>query len=306
MILARPAAQTGRIWALQRGLAGVRPADFAALGDDDSPLVNDVDAGDETTSFLWFLTPPLVDGTNGGTTTVNDQGGYRNEGGTAGSFTQGYGWSAVRADGSIAEQTGTISIGSGSTATVSGAGAIASGEAFGTAALVRQALASVAAAGGIASGEAFGTAVLARQALAAVAGAGGIASGETFGSAAVSAGGVYSVGGAGGIASGEAFGLPVLTRTGGSMASISAAGGIASGEAFGTASLVRFGSAQVSAAGGIPSTTAFGLAVLTGNGFPPAQFVDPAVLGPRAVARPRIGTTYRVRRSTIEPTKIKG
>jgi len=73
--------------------------------------------------------------------------------------------------------------------------------------------ATVTDAGGIASGEAFGTAAVSSSTLASVTGAGGIASEEAFGTAAVSSNLTSSVSGAGGIASSEAFGSPAFSPT---------------------------------------------------------------------------------------------
>jgi hypothetical protein len=72
---------------------------------------------------------------------------------------------------------------------------------------------SITGAGGIASGEAFGTAAVSTGSAANFSGAGGIASGEAFGSAVVSTNLVSNVSGAGGIASGEAFGSPAVSPT---------------------------------------------------------------------------------------------
>lgn len=138
-----------------------------------------------------------------------------------------------------------------------GPGAVSTGEAFGAAAL-RRLLAAV----GVASGEQFGTPRLVRWV-----GPGGTASLEAFGRPTI-LGGIQgiSVTGAGAIGSLEAFGTPALRR-------ILAAAAIGSGEAFGTAKTVRFlGPAGVAsaqslgspkllrrlAAAGVASAEAFG------------------------------------------------
>ena len=126
-------------------------------------------------------------------------------------------------------------------------------------------LASVSGAGGIASGEAFGVPTVTGTAPYAVSGAGGIASGEAFGVPIVAAGGVYPIVDAGGIASGEAFGVPTVTSLG--VYSVSGAGGIASGEAFGVPTVSADGIASVSDAGGIGTGEAFGVPTLAGS-FP--------------------------------------
>ena len=73
------------------GLSGVKPVDFAALGDFPSPLADDPNLGDSPDDeYLWCLLPPLIDSTSGGTTTVNDQGGYAHDGAADGTYVQGY------------------------------------------------------------------------------------------------------------------------------------------------------------------------------------------------------------------------
>lgn len=76
--------------------------------------------------------------------------------------------------------------GAAATATITGAGDIASEEAFGTATVTTGA--QVTGAGDIASGEEFGTATVSGSTAAAITGAGGIASGEAFGTAFVTTG----------------------------------------------------------------------------------------------------------------------
>lgn len=110
MILARAAGATGRIWAARRGLHGARPAQFPTGGDFPSPLANDVDAGDETSQFLWFLKPTLIDGASGGVTATTPEGGYDHSGAANGTYIQNYGFAKVKADGTAVEESSTITV----------------------------------------------------------------------------------------------------------------------------------------------------------------------------------------------------
>lgn len=145
---------------------------------------------------------------------------------------------------------------------VSGAGAIASAEAFGTAQLNFTLLAS-----GIASAEAFGTLGASFQVPLT-----GIPSGEAFGTAKLN----FTLAPSG-IASGEAFGTPSVVKTIAASGIVTAeafgaptvlptytitAAGIASSEAFGAAAVVQPLLPQTLLPGGIASAEAFGAAVV--------------------------------------------
>lgn len=140
----------------------------------------------------------------------------------------------------------------GGTATVTGAGNIASAEAFGTAVLSPRF--AVSGAGGIASAEAFGTAVLTNRATVSP---GGVASAEAFGTAVITWRTLVSPGG---ITSGEAFGTAVVTSD--SSRLINGAGGITSAEAFGTAVVTW---RTLVSPSGIASGEAFGSATVTSD-----------------------------------------
>lgn len=102
---------------LKFGLAGVLPANFATGGDFDSPLVNDaVSPDDDNTEFLWALLTPLIDGTSGGTTDVDDLGFYGHVGGADGTYLQDYRVLKMPPTGAVPaaeEATITVNIGSG-------------------------------------------------------------------------------------------------------------------------------------------------------------------------------------------------
>lgn len=95
------------------GTHGITPAQIS-LGDADSPLLNDIDAGDDSTELIWVLTTPLV---SSGTTTATDHGGYTLAGAADGTHVQGYRLLALLADGT--DYSGTASI-----TTVVGAGGV--------------------------------------------------------------------------------------------------------------------------------------------------------------------------------------
>lgn len=135
--------------------------------------------------------------------------------------------------------------------TITGAGNIASAEAFGSATVVPGVVTVTPT--GIASAEAFGTAQINQT----ISGAGNIASAEAFGSSTVVPG-VVAITGAGDIASAEAFGDAAVSA-GGSF--ITGAGDIASAEAFGSATVLP-GAVTIIGAGGIVSAEAFGSAAL--------------------------------------------
>ncbi len=154
--------------------------------------------------------------------------------------------------------------------TISGAGNIATGEAFGNG---HQAKLTVSSAGAIASGEALGTTAKLNQT---IAGTGGIVSSEALGVPSLRY--PQTVSGAGGIASAEAPGSPKINQsiaTAGNISSGEASGSpkinlsvaalsIPSGEVFGTPSLDLF----ITAAGAITSGEAIGAHTITQAGGP--------------------------------------
>ncbi|MCI0430771.1 MAG: hypothetical protein L0210_09565 [Rhodospirillales bacterium] len=163
--------------------------------------------------------------------------------------------------------------------TISGAGGIATAEAFGSGKVNLSAAPSA-----IVSAEAFGAAKLNLAA----AGAGNIASAEAFGSGKVNLAATPSaiasaeafgtaklnlaLTGAGAIASAEALGTPIVSTPGGAQ-TLSGAGGIASAEAFGTAAI----SAAQAAAGAGP---AIGPRIIfVSSRAPQAQALGPAGIG---------------------------
>lgn len=132
---------------------------------------------------------------------------------------------------------------------ISGAGAVASGEAIGSHTLTPGAV--TVSPGGVAGAEAFGAARLDLN----VTGAGAVASGEAVGAHTLTPGAVTVS--PGGIASGEAVGNPLIGQ------GVAGAGGIASGEAFGLATITP-GPVTVSPSG-VTSGEAFGQATLSGG-----------------------------------------
>lgn len=64
------------------GRFGVRPADFASLGDFANPFANDVDPGDETTEFVGVVTS--LPGS--GTVVFDDDGGFQHTGAADGTY----------------------------------------------------------------------------------------------------------------------------------------------------------------------------------------------------------------------------
>lgn len=93
---------------------GILPAQISLAGDEDSPLLNDVDPGDTTTEFLWALLPPLV---ATGSTQVNDRGGYALLDAADGTWAQPYRFLAMPSTGSavvdeseIVTQVGAVGV----------------------------------------------------------------------------------------------------------------------------------------------------------------------------------------------------
>lgn len=69
------------------GRYGVRPAEFASSGSFSSPLLDDVDPGDDNTEFLWVIRSPLP---SSGVLTADDDGGMSHTGAADGSYTTSY------------------------------------------------------------------------------------------------------------------------------------------------------------------------------------------------------------------------
>jgi len=128
---------------------------------------------------------------------------------------------------------GTIPSSGAVTATISGAGGIASGEGFGNPAVAM--VASILAAGAIGSDAGVGSPVVTTGAVATISSAGGIASASAVGTPAISTGSVAAVGAAGAISSAEGFGSATVGTL--ATASVSTAGGIGSAAAFGSPSV---------------------------------------------------------------------
>ena len=143
-----------------------------------------------------------------------------------------------------AESFGTLA----TSFTLSGAGNIATAESFGT----DQLNLTLPAVGGLASEEAFGT----LSANLSVSGAGAIDTAEAFGAAAIT--GVQSIAAAGDIATGEAFGTLAASFT------VSGAGAITTEEVFGAGQL----NLEISGLGNIASAEAFGTAAVGGTSAP--------------------------------------
>jgi hypothetical protein len=87
------------------GAHGITPAQIVALGDEPSPLLNDIDAGDESTTLVWVLLPPLP---ASGTTDADDLGYYALTGAADGTYTQNYRVLALTAGGTAAASESTI------------------------------------------------------------------------------------------------------------------------------------------------------------------------------------------------------
>lgn len=85
---------------------GITPAQISLAGDEDSPLLNDVDPGDTTTEFLWTLLPPLV---ASGQTQVTDLGGYALIGAADATWNQSYRLFAMPATGPTVVDESVIS-----------------------------------------------------------------------------------------------------------------------------------------------------------------------------------------------------
>jgi hypothetical protein len=84
---------------------GITPAQISTAGNADSPLLNDVDPGDDATQFIWALLPPLI---STGTTRVDDLGGYALEAPSAGIWSQAYRLLAMPATGAAVVDEATI------------------------------------------------------------------------------------------------------------------------------------------------------------------------------------------------------
>lgn len=96
---------------LNFGRAGVRAADIAVGGDEDSPLYNDFTYPDDNEVIaLWALLTPLLDATSNGATTVDDQGGYAHVGPDDGSWEQDYRLLWMPPTGATGAADGTITI----------------------------------------------------------------------------------------------------------------------------------------------------------------------------------------------------
>lgn len=78
---------TGRVILSSTGRFGVRPDEFAALGDFASPLDACVDPGDENTEFAWVIRSLP----SSGTLAANDDGGMSHTGAADGSYTIPFG-----------------------------------------------------------------------------------------------------------------------------------------------------------------------------------------------------------------------
>ena len=87
------------------GTHGIRPADIVALGGEDSPLLNDIDPGDDTTTLFWVLLEPLP---ASGTTEADDLGYYALLGAADGTYTQDYRVLSLTAGGTAAASESTI------------------------------------------------------------------------------------------------------------------------------------------------------------------------------------------------------
>lgn len=77
---------TGRT-VLGNGRFGYRPDEFASLGADDPPLLDDVDPGDEDTEFVWVIRALP----SSGTLVANDDGGMSHTGAADGTYVTAYG-----------------------------------------------------------------------------------------------------------------------------------------------------------------------------------------------------------------------
>jgi hypothetical protein len=87
------------------GAHGITPAQIVTGGNASSPLLNDVDPGDDSTELLWRLEPAYV---TAGTTSVTDAGIYQLAGAPDGTYTQPYRLFALPATG--APSTGLANI----------------------------------------------------------------------------------------------------------------------------------------------------------------------------------------------------
>lgn len=84
---------------------GITPTQISLAGNEDSPLLNDVDPGDDLLRMIWVLLPPLV---ATGTTLVDDAGGYALLSPGTGVWPQDYRLLAMPATGAPVVQTATI------------------------------------------------------------------------------------------------------------------------------------------------------------------------------------------------------
>ena len=170
------------------GHFGVLPAAMPTAGDG-SPLLDDVDPGDEATEFVWVLKAPLP---SSGTVAANDDGGFSHVGAADGGYTTLYDlytWApggpiVAEGEGSVVTSFGSVSTASG--ATLTAASSVIAGNASGSTgatAAGQELTAAAAIISGAASGQIGATAdgVTLAAAASLVAGA---ASGSTAGAAA--------------------------------------------------------------------------------------------------------------------------
>lgn len=102
------------------GRPGVLPANMPTAGSG-SPLLNDVSSpADDNSEWLWTLLTPLIDASSGGTTDVDDTGGYQHVGASnVGTYTQSYRGLVMPPSGVTTVYTADITITVGSGAAVS-------------------------------------------------------------------------------------------------------------------------------------------------------------------------------------------
>lgn len=105
------------------GPHGITPAQIAGGGNAASPLLNDIDLGDQATELLWRLQPPYL---AVGVTVVTDTGVYALTGAPDGVHTQSYRLFALPETGAPYSATATISAAVGPFAVASVVGALES------------------------------------------------------------------------------------------------------------------------------------------------------------------------------------